>query len=197
MEQDTVYIETSTLEKISQGDEQAFRTVFDAYRNKIYYFLQALLDNQAAAEEITQEVFVRIWTSREKLTEVTNFNAYVFVVARNRALDYIRATASERTMKSEWLRRSHLQANYTEEDIDLKESKKLIEQAVALLPQQQARVFRLNKEHRLKRHEIARELNISENTVRNHLAKAVKFIQDYLDEHGGDAALLLLLWYIV
>lgn len=189
-------IDPGTLKRVSEGDEQAFRIIFDRYRVKLFYFISNLVNSEATAEELVQEVFVRLWTSRTKLAEVENLDSYIFVTARNRTLDYIRSTITERNMKSEWLRRSHLEGNYTEEEVDLKQSKKLIDEAVAQLPAQQARVFRLSKEYRLKRQDIARELNISENTVRNHLSEAIKSIQAYLEQHG-DKALLLLLWYIL
>lgn len=196
MEEQNLNIDPGTLKRVSEGDEQAFRIIFDRYRVKLFYFISNLVNSEATAEELVQEVFVRLWTSRTKLAEVENLDSYIFVTARNRTLDYIRSTITERNMKSEWLRRSHLEGNYTEEEVDLKQSKKLIDEAVAQLPAQQARVFRLSKEYRLKRQDIARELNISENTVRNHLSEAIKSIQAYLEQHG-DKALLLLLWYIL
>lgn len=196
MEYPSINVDFDTLERLSQGDERAFRAVFDTYRKKLYYFVLQIVDNESITEDLVQDVFVRIWSNREKMTSVEKFDSYLFIAARNRALDVIRSSNVDRTMRSEWVKRSDYQTGSAEEEFDFRRSKKLIDEAVAQLPTQQARVFRLSKEHMLKRHEVARELGVSENTVRNHLSEAIKSIKRYLEEHGN-TALLLLLWYIL
>lgn len=197
MEYPSTHVDYDILERLSQGDERAFRAVFDAYRKKLYFFILQIVDNESIAEDLVQDVFVRIWSGREKMSSVGKFDSYLFIAARNRALDVIRNSNVERSMRSEWVKRSSVQTGSAEEAFDFRRSKKLIDEAVAQLPTQQARVFRLSKEHMLKRHEVARELGVSENTVRNHLSEAIKSIKRYLEEHGGETALLLLLWYIL
>jgi RNA polymerase sigma-70 factor (family 1) len=181
---------------VSQGDKQAFRQVFDLYKTKLYFFVLHIVNNEAASEELVQDIFLRLWVSRQALGGIFNPDSYLFVIARNRSLDYIQQAAREREMKKGLTRTMVFGENTTEEDIYLNESKRLIEAAISKLPQQQARVFRLSKEQGLKRFEIAQALNISENTVKNHLGEAIRFIKKYLQEHG-DIAFLFFLWYIL
>ena len=178
---------------VAQGDEWAFRQVFDLYRAKLYFFVLHIVSQEAAAEELVQDIFLRLWTSRHTLENVANPDSYLFVMAKNRSLDHIQQLAKERRMKEELAGRNGFGENTTEEELDLNESKRLIEAAINELPPQQARVFRLSKEQGLKRHEIAAQLNISENTVKNHLAEAIRFIKSYLQQHG-DIALLFFIW---
>jgi RNA polymerase sigma-70 factor (ECF subfamily) len=181
---------------VSRGDESAFREVFEWYRTKLYFFVLHIVGQEAIAEELVQEIFLRLWISRAALSEVSNPDSYLFVIAKNRSLDYIRQAGKERRMKNELTRTMPLDEFTTEEDIDLNESKRLIESAIEKLPRQQARVFRLSKEQGLKRSEIAQALNISEHTVKKHLGEAIRFIKKYLREHG-DMASLFFIWYLL
>ena len=192
----THYTDSDLFKQISHGDEIAFRRVFDLYKNKLYFFVLHIVGQEAASEEIVQDIFLRLWISRQTLGGVSNPDSYIFVIARNRSLDYIQQAAKERRMKNVLTHTMALGENTTEEDINLNESKRLIEAAISKLPQQQARVFRLSKEQGLKRTEIAEALNISENTVKNHLGEAIRFIKKYLHEHG-DIPFLFFIWYIL
>jgi RNA polymerase sigma-70 factor (family 1) len=192
----THYTDSDLFKQISHGDEIAFRRVFDLYKNKLYFFVLHIVGQEAASEEIVQDIFLRLWISRQTLGGVSNPDSYIFVIARNRSLDYIQQAAKERRMKNVVTRTIAFGENTTEEDINLNESKRLIEAAISKLPQQQARVFRLSKEQGLKRIEIAEALHISENTVKNHLGEAIRFIKKYLQEHG-DIPFLFFIWYIL
>lgn len=193
MQDAPVNIDVAILRRLSEGDEHAFRFVFDRYKAKIYHFILHMLESEAETEEAVQEIFIRIWTSRHKLAAVDNLDNYLFVMARNRGLDYIRRRSAERVMQKGWAQAARDTDEGAGEALDLKESTRLIEAAVHILPPQQARIFRMSKEQGLKRREIAAELGISENTVKSHLQEAMKSIKQYLQDHG-DMALLFLLW---
>lgn len=184
---------STLLLHLKAGDETAFRLIFERYRSKIYYFLLHILETEADAEEGVQDVFMRIWTSRDRLEAVNNLDAYLFMIARNRALDLLKQKASDKKKKNEWGLLAETTGSDTEELVNFNESARLIEQALAQLSPQQARIFRMSKEQGMKRQDIAAALNLSENTVKNHLSEAVKSIRDYLGKHG-DMAILIYLW---
>ena len=196
MGSNTQHTDSELFELVSQGDKQAFHQVFELYKTKLYFFVLHIVNKEAESEELVQDIFLRLWVSRLALGGISNPDSYLFVIARNRSLDYIQQTAKERKMKDVLARTMAFGENTTEEEVNLNESKRLIEAAISKLPEQQARVFRLSKEQGLKRFEIAQALNISENTVKNHLGEAIRFIKKYLHEHG-DIAFLLFLWYIL
>lgn len=182
--------------QISEGNEAAFRQLFELYKSKIYFFILHIIERKAETEELVQDVFMRLWTSRHILASVDHPDAYLFIIAKNRSLDFIQKIISERKMKEDLIQKGGTTENNTEEHIDFHESRRLIDEAVHLLPDQQKLVFRLSKEQGLTRQEIASRLAISEHTVRNHLAEAIKFIKNWLKQHGDKAYILFLLFYI-
>lgn len=184
---------STLLLHLKAGDETAFRLIFERYRSKVYYFLLHILENEADAEEGVQDVFMRVWTSRDRLEAVNNLDAYLFMIARNRALDLLKQKASDKKRKNEWGLLAETTGADTEELVNFNESARLIDQALAQLSPQQARIFRMSKEQGMKRQDIAAALNLSENTVKNHLSEAVKSIRDYLGKHG-DMVIIAYLW---
>ncbi|RZK41728.1 MAG: hypothetical protein EOO90_10275 [Pedobacter sp.] len=75
------------LTKISRGDSNAFAVLFNFYRNKVYGYAIAILKSEKSAEEIVQNVFIKIWLKREDLSSVDNFGAYLRTISRNETLN--------------------------------------------------------------------------------------------------------------
>jgi RNA polymerase sigma-70 factor (ECF subfamily) len=187
------HIDKDIFTRISSGDEQAFRFVFDQYKTRVYYFILRLVRSEEVAEELTQDVFMRLWISRATLTEVDNPNSYLFVAARNRSLDHLRRRKNERVMIQSMERRMGDGAiNNTEEEVLYNETNRMLQEAVRLLPEQQRAVYRLSRLEGLSREEIAERLNISPNTVKNHLSSAIKTVKTYLEEHKAMIILFIL-----
>jgi len=182
------------LHQISTGDESAFRALFEHYRSKIYLFILHIVEQHDEAEELTQDVFLKIWSSRQVLGDIGNADGYLFIMAKNASLDAIRQRSNEQAMRIGLEARNPGPENTTELNLDLDETTKLLEQAVRSLPPQQEKVYRLAKEEGLTRQQIATELNISENTVKNHLGTAIQSIKIWLRSHG-DVAMLYILWH--
>jgi RNA polymerase sigma-70 factor (family 1) len=179
--------------RISKGDEKAFRYLFDQYKTRVYYFILRLVRSEEVAEELTQDVFMRIWISRHTLTEVDNPGSYLFVTARNRSLDHLRNQKIEKGMiQSLEKKMGDGTVNTTEEVILYNETNRILQEAVRLLPEQQRTVYRLARLEGLSREEIAERLGISPNTVKNHLSSAIKAVKAYLDEHRAMIILFLL-----
>jgi len=137
---------------------------------------------QTLAEEVTQEIFIKIWQHRDKLSAIDQPEAYIFTIAVRHTLDHIKKRLNEQKMLqglSAIQRQSH---NDTEEHLLLHDKEALIQQAVDQLPPQQKTVYLLSRQQGLSYEDIARQLQLSPNTVRNHLVKALQFIRTWLDE---------------
>src|SRR5688572_12075580 len=89
--------EKELLHKIAEGDQSAFATLFDSFHHTLGSFIYSITKSKELAEEIVLDVFLKIWMTREALTEVKNFKAYLFTVSRNAAISSLRKIASERT----------------------------------------------------------------------------------------------------
>ncbi|MBX2923570.1 MAG: RNA polymerase sigma-70 factor [Chitinophagaceae bacterium] len=165
--------------------EQSFMLLFDVYKSRLFGYVLAITHSRYVAEEITQEVFLKLWLNRLELDKIDNPDAYIFAVARNKTLNYLRKANYDKKL----LREIELSAavslnNNVEEKQAVSECDELLEKAITLLSPQRKQVYRLSRNEGLNHIEIARQLNISRNTVKNHLVETLRFIRKYLGKNG-------------
>lgn len=177
------------LAAVSGGDQLAFRKLFDAYRNKVFTYGVRYLKSREQAEEIVQNVFLKIWLKRERLTEIKNFGGYLRTVTNNLTLDALKKRAQEYKFKTEGLQQWADSDNATEEAIILKDTAEYISLALDKLPKQQRLVYQMCYIDGLKQKEVAEKLGISPLTVKVHLREAIKGLRKLLE--NGDAVPLI------
>lgn len=171
--------EKKLLLLVSKGDKKAFEELFYAHHNKLGGFALGWTKSPQIAEEIVQDVFLKIWNSRVELGSVLNFDNYLFILARNHTYNILRQMVQERIKNLEW-------AKQYEKDLDgddlliTEDLYSLIEKAVDQLPKQQQKVYILKRQEGLKYDEIALQLNISPETARKHLAAALRNITSFV-----------------
>lgn len=183
MQLSALHNETELLQMISQGDEKAFATVFDYYRNKIYGVALKLTHSTTVAEEIVEDVFLKIWSRRATLDEIENFSAYLFTIARNETYKILKQIAKNYKIVLLTESNESVAHNNTEDYVINKEFTSLLQKAIERLPQQQKQVYKLMKEEDLKRGEVAELLHLQPETVKFHLAQAMKNIRTYCMLH--------------
>ena len=131
-----------------------------------------------------QEVFLKLWLHREELTKFENPAAWLKKVAVNTTYDSLRKTATYEMFLDKY---GNIQATANNDaclqNIDLKDTRNLINEAVTQLPLRRKVIFQLAKMDGWSRKEIAEKLGISENTVRNQLGEAIAFVEDHLKKH--------------
>lgn len=171
--------------RIASGDEAAFSEVVYHYSPKLLSFVFSLTKTRHTAEEIIQEVFLRLWQKREIL-ETDNLGGWLHRVAANLAYTYLKREALEGRLLSYIKNRPVNQVSEIDQQIDYKESETLIYKALSQLPVQQRKVYQMSLQEGMSRKEIAELLNISPHTVKNHQAKALQFIRNFM----GRATLL-------
>jgi RNA polymerase sigma-70 factor (family 1) len=172
------------FERISNEDEGAFSIIFYRYTARLSPFITQLLQSESWTEEIVQDVFLRLWQSRHQLAAIEQPSAYLYQMASNRTLDYIKRNAREVKLQYYATRLYGAGTYQSETDVDIKELEALIRQAVIRLPPQRRKVYQLVREEGLSHAEIAARLQISKHTVRNHVAEALQEIGMYLRKHG-------------
>ena len=172
-------IDKKMLADIAGGDEGVFAAFVHSLYKKLFPFTVSLIKSEAEADDILQEVFLKIWLHRSTLSDIENPSGWVYTIIANTASNHLRSRIRrELTMK-----KFNSQAVITEEiegEIDARFTQSLIEEAVSLLPEKRKLVFILSKKERLSRKEIAARLNISENTVRNQLSEAIHSVHEHL-----------------
>lgn len=184
--------DTELLSRLAAGDESAFRVIFNRYKNRIFGYALTVTQSHHKAEEITQEFFIKLWTSRQLLASVENLDHYLFVMARMRTISALReAVMAKRKLESLQTPASP-STNPTEIKILESEYQNLLWEAVSSLSPQRKQVYLLSREGDLTLDEIAAKLNLSRNTVKNHLVEALKQIRAQLSHHGIGTLLLFL-----
>lgn len=183
------------LRSIARGCEQSFRILYDQYAGKIYTMAISYLKSPVAAQDTVQEVFIKIWEKRNDLTGIDNFPAFLHVVTRNLLINQLQKKIPlvnhddliQQTIPED----RHL----PHQQLDYRELVSLISQAVEQLPQRQQQVYRLSREQGLNHQQIAEELSLSYDTVREHMSKALKNIRASLEKQYGQFGLMFcLLW---
>jgi RNA polymerase sigma-70 factor (family 1) len=180
------------LDKVAAGDEHAFAELFENYHQLLGSFVMRLIKSESLTQEIVQDVFVKIWINRGVLAEITCFKAYLIVVARNHALNSLKQIARDRSRQTAWVNNVlRLAANDQNETDSTINTSELIDQAIALLPPQQKKVYLLSRREGLHQEEIAAALNISLETVKKHMVLALRFLKNHLRTHIGIFLFLL------
>ncbi len=171
------------LENFRDGDEKAFKLLYEYYHRKVYRFAYSFLKEKEQSQEILQETFINLWVNRQKLDITKPLEPYLFVICKRLVLDAFRKVTSSETLREQLMNKITGIDNGTEEKIIYSDIWNYTEKAIATLPRQQQLVFRLNKLEGLSFDEIAEELGLSRNTVKNHLAVALKTLKAQLENH--------------
>ncbi|MGC9355753.1 MAG: RNA polymerase sigma factor [Mariniphaga sp.] len=173
---------TELVKLLRKGDMAAFDAIYNTYCYKLHEFVFMFLKQQEDAEEIVQEVFIKIWESRGKIDIYASFESFLFTIAYNSTMSLLRKRMRE-TKSREYLK-SLQQVSAAEQVIDeiqYKELKQKVESLLKQLTPRQEEIYRLSREEHLTHEEIAKKLNISESTVNNHLVKTMKFLKSHID----------------
>jgi RNA polymerase sigma-70 factor (ECF subfamily) len=186
------YNEQKLIQLVAQSDEIAFGQLFDHYRNKIYTVALNLTHSTTVAEEIVEDVFLKVWSRRSTLNEIGNFNAYIYVIARNETYKILKQIGKNYKVVLLAEMDASLIDNRTDEYLISKEMTSLLQKAIDRLPHQQKQVYKLIKDGDLKRGEVAELLQIQPETVKFHLAQAMKNIRAYCMLHLSSSLGLML-----
>jgi len=162
--------------RIKFGEKDAYQELFERYAPKIYHFSLSYLKNEADAEELVQDVFLKVWEKREILDASQNVKAYIFKIAVNTIYDFIRRKNIESAFNDFAKVNFNKSSNDTWDTVIFEEMQTTLNELVAQMPEQRRRVFRLSKIKGLSNDEIAQKLNLSKRTVENQLYRAIVFL---------------------
>ena len=193
------YDENNLFARIAQDDDSgAYYVLYTFWHKKVYSYIYAITSQRILSEEGTQEVFIIIWRQRNKLPEIRNFEAWLFVLVRRHTLNLLRKIANEKKLIERFRQFLSQKNSHTFNDqIENSEQRRISQQAINRLPPQQKVVYELSYLEGMSRNEIAEKLDLSPNTVKNHLNAAVVALRNYLQHHYSDGLLLVFFQYLV
>lgn len=181
------------IKLIQVGDVNAFQELYCRLKNKVMSFSIKLLGNSEEAEEMTQDIFVRLWENRAKLDPEKNIEAFLFVMVRSSFLDALK----KKKQQASYIDAQEYQAatnRLTDEYIDYTECCELLDYAIQRLPKQAKLVYRMSRVDGLSHKEISKNLEISPFTVSNHLKYALKHLKKYLKKMSPEILTIFLMF---
>ena len=193
MHRPKVYDEEAIINKLKEGDEASFKCLFDRYRNELFTYCLRITKEKSMAEEIVQDVFMIVWQKREELQSQLQIRPYLYTITQNLSFNFLKKATNDAKMKRQVFYES--QKEFRQDWIvDFHDTKDLIEHAITQMPSRQREIFSLSRNDNKSHDEIARELHISKNTVKDQIFKALKAIKHYLQ---ANQLLFLLLFQVI
>lgn len=167
------------MRALKDGEKRAYEKLFAKFWSKTVKYLSYMMQDCSAAEDAAQNVFLKIWNTRDRLDSVKSLDSYVFSIAHNEACDYLRKNRPVR------LDESFAETIIYDRHLGLDESKikNIVEKCVSSLPDQRRICFKMSREEQLSNKEIANRLNLSQRTVEHHISFALKAIRESLDKN--------------
>ena len=168
------------LKDIAAGSSKAFRALYSQWEPTLSSFIFQVTRSKVITAEIVQDVFLKIWMTRESLVEVKDFKAYLFVISKNRAINALKKSLAD----LERIKKYASEVPFNEqpvEDDDAQLHFSLIDEAIDQLSPRQKEIFLLHRHERYSYREIAEQLGIGKESVKTHLSLAIKSIKNHIE----------------
>ena len=190
MPPDSIHNERDLLLQIADGSEVAFRQLFDTYQQRLFTYVYKVTRSRELADDAVQEIFLKIWSMRQKLPGIGNMQAYLRRMAHNQALKGFQAVAREGLVEDGLARQTSADGR-ADDGLLSKEIQLYINRLIDQLTPSQRKVFLLSREEGLRQQEIAERLGLNLVTVKRHMVDALKAIRDGLAQNYGAQAVVL------
>jgi RNA polymerase sigma-70 factor (ECF subfamily) len=172
--------EKATLKKLLEGDEKAFDFFYEHYSLPVYRKLLKMIKVEFVAEEILQDVFIKVWEKRHLIDPEKGLKCYIYKIAQNMVYDFYRNLAREDQLQAEIKYAFRDMTSDAATDVLLKETRQLLEMAIEQLPEQQKIVFRLCKQEGKTYDEVSQLLGISKSTINGHIVRATRKVKNIM-----------------
>jgi RNA polymerase sigma-70 factor (ECF subfamily) len=172
--------EIDLLARVAEGDEKAFALIFHHYRRRIYSYTYHISGSSVQADELVQDVFLKVWLYRDKIPHILRFDNWLFTIARNQVFDMLKSMAREASLRRQMAGLPGPDSNPVEDRMLTRENEEQLQRALDKLSPRQKQIFTLSRNEGLKHEEIASQLHISRHTVKTHLVQALKTLRNLL-----------------
>lgn len=165
---------------LARGNKKGFDWIYEQYSVFLYNFIFGFLKSKEESEEVVQEVFIKLWQSRKQLNPDKSIKSFIFTLAKNLVFNKLKRKKVEQKHRDNIKNNSFNVANNIEENVNFKELTTIYNKAINNLPVKRREIFLLNREEGMSYQEIAKILDISVNTVKDQITKALKEIRRHV-----------------
>jgi len=184
MEDIPSYNDEKLMQKITAGDMSAFDVLYARYSRRIYKFAFSILKSQEDAESIVQDVYLSLWEKRSEIEKGASVRYYIFTIAYNASVSVLRKKARESRYVDYLKYIQNIEHSSADMEIEYKELNDKLNDVIDKLPDRQREIYKLHRFEGLKYQEIADKLNISVNTVENHMSRALRTIRGKIGNYS-------------
>ena len=177
--------------EVKISNEKAFRKLFEAYRNDLYKYCLSIVCNKDCAEEIVQDVFMKIWIKRTSLNVEMSFKSYLFTITRNKCIKFLKKAANNERLREEIFYKSQKFSKPADTFLREHEMELLKKEALDKLTPRRRLIFEMSRNEDKSYKAIADELGISINTVRNQMSKSLEILRIVILKNKDSILLLL------
>jgi len=165
------------MQKIKDKDPAAYNEVYDKLYRKLFLFAKSLIGNTEEARDIVTESFIKLWSQKNSFTNMVHLQVYFYTVIKNSCIDYLRKDKLRTKLENQLIQSGTLHENVIERKYQEAELVQILYERINQLPERMQQVFKLTYLEGYSRAEVAQMLNLSENTIRNTNAAAMKSLR--------------------
>lgn len=195
VDQENLHTDQTLLLLVAGGDKNAYQEIFLRYWGQVYGTCLRLTKAPELAKDLAQEIFLKLWDQRARLTEVKKLDAYLYVIARNLVTDYLRKNVFVSSQAARLEEYFAYDGPGPQQRLEYRELEKLLKEAVDQLSPQLRQVFILSREEGLSHEQIAGRMGISRVSSKAYIVRALAEIRKYLGRHT-DKLLFLAGWLL-
>src|SRR5258708_15992782 len=180
------------LQQIAERDEKAFKSLFEQYKDRLFRYINNIIKSKEVSEEIVMDVVMKMWVGKEIVKQIENFDAFVFRVAYNKSIDFLRSAARDPKLRDLVWHEMQVEGGLNaDQQVITREYEKKLREAIGQLSPQRRLVYQMSREKGFSHLDIARQLQLSKHTVSNHIVESQRFIRSYLIRHLDIAVIVL------
>jgi RNA polymerase sigma-70 factor (family 1) len=187
---DIIYNEKDVLRQVAASDREAFRQLYIHYFKVVQKYVGLFVPAKDRLEELTQDVFIKLWEKRERLATIESFKDYLFIVSRNTVFNYFRSLKVQQQTRELDEAMDATPVHQAEHDILYKQYYHIAAEGMDKLTPRRREILKMRIENGLSLDEIAEQLQITRAAVKKQLYEATAFVRQYLLEHAEIRAVL-------
>jgi RNA polymerase sigma-70 factor (family 1) len=185
------YEDRQLLLAVAGGDEEAFARLYARFGPMLFPYVLKIVKMPPLAEDILQDIFLKVWESREKLPDVNHLPAYLFTVARNHTLNTLQNLSRSQQAMTAMV--DHYRVHRFDDEVLVKDYRQFVENVLQTIPSRSRDIFRKCREEGMSYEDVAGEIGISRNAVKRHMVNTLRTLKEAVGRDLGITLETLLL----